>query len=85
MNIINNVYSIKILFNSWNKEYKGYWCFVIYFFDIGPFIYQEVTRADIDEFTESTTSILKCVDSELEMLLSLWIIYCINLKTFKDP
>lgn len=35
------------------------------FFDIGPFIYQEVTRADIDEFTESTTSILKCVDSEL--------------------
>lgn len=55
------------------------------FIDIGPFIYQEVTRADIDEFTESTTSILKCVDSELEMLHSLWIIYCINLKTFKDP
>lgn len=58
---------------------------LLYIFDIGPFIYQEVTRADIDEFTESTTSILKCVDSELEMLHSLWIIYCINLKTFKDP
>lgn len=42
-----------------------------FFFYIGPFIYQEVTSADIDDFTESTTSILKCVDSELEMLHSL--------------
>lgn len=64
------------------KNIDVLWNIYIY---IGPFIYQEVTRADIDDFTESTTSILKCVDSELEMLHSLWIINCINLKTFKDP
>lgn len=45
------------------------------FIDIGPFIYQEVTRADIDEFTESTTSILKCVDSELATLSVNYLLY----------
>lgn len=46
-----------------------------YIFLLIYFIYQEVTRADIDEFTESTTSILKCVDSELATLSVNYLLY----------
>lgn len=81
------MYSIKTLLYSWNKKYNGYWGVVrqleLLIANWGPFIYQEVTRADIDDVTESTSSILKCF--ELESLYSICIINCIYLKTFKDP